>query len=246
MFATVPVSQLGQRVFAAATLVAGLVTLVWHNDHPGSPWRYLIYAASVALIFGGATLQLRQFAKLGAGTLVAAYLVFCLFCIPGMIAAPKIYNSYGNFFEQFSLWTGAALLYGSLSATPRVALQRIGRISLGLYAASFGLEQASYLQATASLVPKWVPPNPMFWAIATTVFFALAALALLTNHLALLSSRLLTIMIAGFGVIVWLPLLIAIPHSHTNWSETAETFAIAAAFWVLSDLLAQRLARVTL
>jgi hypothetical protein len=245
MAVTAPHSQLGQPVFAAATFVAGLVTLVWHNDHSGSPWRYLFYAASAALIFGGATLQFRQFAKLGAGALVAAYLIFCLFCVPGIIAAPRIYNSYGNFFEQFSLWTGAVLLYASFSAWPPATLQRIGRIFLGLCAASFALEQAFYLKATASLVPKWVPPNPMFWAIATTIFFALAALALLTKYLALLASRLLTIMIAGFGVIVWLPLLVANPHSHVNWSETAETFAIAAAFWILSGLLSQHPANGT-
>ena len=46
----------------------------------------------------------------------------------------------------------------------------------------------------------------MFWAIATTVLFALAALALLANQKALLAARLLTAMIVGFGLLVWIPL----------------------------------------
>ena len=75
----------------------------------------------------------------------------------------------------------------------------------------------------------------MFWAIATTAFFALAALALLTNITALLASRLLTLMLLLFGLLVWVPLVLSHPHSHFNWSEFAENFAIAASAWILSD-----------
>jgi hypothetical protein len=34
-------------------------------------------------------------------------------------------------------------------------------------------------------------------------------------------------------------LLLANPHSHTNWSEIAETFEIAGAVWLLADLLGE-------
>jgi hypothetical protein len=104
---------------------------------------------------------------------------------------------------------------------------------------SFALEQAFYPQPTVSLVPKWIPPGQMFWAVATTVFFALAAVALVANRMALLAARLLTFMLVMFGLIVWVPLVIAGPHSHTNWSEIAETFAIAGTAWILADLLGE-------
>ena len=42
-----------------------------------------------------------------------------------------------------------------------------------------------------------------------------------------------------FGLLVWVPLLLSDPRSHTNWSETAETYAIAGAAWLLADLLAE-------
>ena len=177
---------------------------------------------------------------MGAAVLGAAYLVFALLCVPGIIAAPQIYNSWGNLFEQFSLLTGAAIVYARLSwAWSPEALNRIGRLLLGICVASFTLEQAIYLDATAHLVPKWVPPSQMFWAVATTVSFALAAVALLTNLMALLASRLLTMMIVSFGLLVWVPLVLLDPHSHTNWSENAETFAIAGATWILADLLGE-------
>jgi len=31
--------------------------------------------------------------------------------VPGIVAAPRIYNSWGNFFEQFSLVTGPAIIW---------------------------------------------------------------------------------------------------------------------------------------
>src|SRR6266481_2058520 len=86
---------------------------------------------------------------------------------------------------------------------------------------------AVYLGPTANLVPKWLPPTQMFWAVTTTGLFGLAALALLTNRIALLATRLLTMMLVIFGLLVWVPLLLADPHSLTDWSETAKTFAIA-------------------
>ena len=79
----------------------------------------------------------------------------------------------------------------------------------------------------------------MFWAVTTTVLFALAAVALLANRMALLAARLLTMMLVSFGLLVWVPLILSDPHNHTNWSENAETFAIAGAVWILADLLGE-------
>jgi hypothetical protein len=238
MTVATPSSNLGRHVFGAAALALGLITLAWHDYNDWHQLRYIVYAAAAALIFGGAAIQFRRTAKTGAAVLGAAYLVFALLCLPGIVAKPQIYNSWGNFFEQFSLVTGAAILYARLSsAWSGETLNRIGRILLGICTASFTLEQAIYLDATAKFVPKWVPPTQMFWAVATTVLFALAAVALLANRMALLAARLLTMMVVSFGLLVWVPLVISDPHNHTNWSENAETFAIAGAAWILADLL---------
>ncbi len=237
-------SNLSRHVFGVAALAFGLIMLAWHDYNGWHQPRYLVYAAAAALIFGGAAIQFRRTAKAGAVVLAAVYLVFALQCVPGIVAKPQIYNSWGNFFEQFSLVTGAAIVYARLSslwsrAWSRETLPRIGRILVGICAASFTLEQAFYLNATASLVPKWIPPSQMFWAVTTTIFFALAAVALLTNRMALLATRLLTMMLVSFGILVWVPLLLSDPHSHTNWSETIETFAIVGTAWILADLLGE-------
>jgi hypothetical protein len=238
MTVSTPSSNLGRHVFGVAALAFGLITLAWHEYNGWHLAGYIVYPAAAAQIFGGAAIQFPRTAKMGAAVLGAVYLVFALQCVPGIIAKPQIYISWGNFFEQFSLVTGAAIVYArSSSAWSRETLNRIGRILLGICVASFTLEQAFYLGLTASLVPKWIPPSQMFWAVATTVLFALAAVALLANRLALLATRLLTMMLVLFGLLVWVPLLLSDPRSHTNWSETVETFAIAGAAWILADLL---------
>src|SRR5712692_4303652 len=240
MTESTPSSNPGRHVFGVAALAFGLITLAWHDYNGWHQPRYLVHAAAAALIFGGAAIQFRRAAKTGAVVLSAVYLVFALQCVPGIVAAPRTYNSWGNFFEQFSLVAGAAIVFARLSsAWSRETLNRIGRILLGVCAASFTLEQVFYLGATAHLVPKWIPPTQMFWAVTTTVLFALAAVALLANRMALLAARLLTMMLVIFGLLVWVPLLLSDPRNHTNWSETAETFAIAGVAWILADLLGE-------
>jgi hypothetical protein len=75
----------------------------------------------------------------------------------------------------------------------------------------------------------------MFWAVLTTVAFALAAIAMLINIRARLAMRLMAVMLVIFGVLVWIPLLVAHPEAHGNWSEFALNFLIAGATWMVAD-----------
>ncbi len=221
--------------------------LVWHDYRGMAQMPYLlnattgpvfVYVAATAQIVGGAAILFLRTAKLGAAVLGIVYLLLALACVPRIVATPWVYDSWGNFFEPFSLATGAAIAYGGLSsARAAETLRLVGRLLFGLCVASFMLEQAFYIDVTAQLVPKWIPPGQMFWAVATTIAFGLAAVALLANLLALPATRLLTLMIVLFGLLVWVPMVVSGPHSHANWSEFAETFAIAGAAWVLADLL---------
>jgi uncharacterized membrane protein YphA (DoxX/SURF4 family) len=235
-------SDLGRHVFGIAALTFGFVTFAWHDYNAwhrlqslwGTPLgRAWVYAAAIGQILGGLAIQWRVSARAGAAILGSIYSIFALLWVPGILADPKTYDTWGNFFEQFSLVVGALIVFRSDSrATPLV-----GRVLLGICAISFALEQAFYLQATAGIVPGWIPPNPTFWAILTTIAFALAAVSLLTGFLALLAARLMTLMIVLFGFLVWMPRTVATPSQHLNWGAIAENFAIAGVVWVLADLL---------
>jgi hypothetical protein len=243
-------SDFGRHLFGLAALAFGVMTLVWHNYRDWDQLRFILdarggpvflYAAAAAQIFGGGALLFRSSAKVGSLVLGVVYVVLALLFVPRIVAKPQSYDRWGNFFEQFSFVIGAALVYGRFSrAWSPERLRRAGRILFGVCVASFAVEQAIHLDFTASLVPKWLPPGQMFWAVATTVAFALAAVALLTNLAALLAARLLTAMLVLFGLLVWVPILMTDSHTHANWSETAETFAIAGIAWILADLLGDR------
>jgi uncharacterized membrane protein YphA (DoxX/SURF4 family) len=194
-------------------------------------------------ILGGAAVLWPRTARAGAFALGAMYLVFALLTVPFIIKQPLVYNSYGNFFEEFSFVAGAMILYAisdPVVPTRNARLAQFGYYAFGLCVLSFGLEQLFYLAPTASLVPKWIPPGQMFWAITTTAAFVLAAIALLTGLMARLASRLTTAMLIGFGLLVWLPALVADPHEFFSWTEAAETLGIAGSMWIVADFLSQR------
>jgi hypothetical protein len=241
-------SNLGRHLFGVAALAFGVMTLVWPDYKDWAQLRSILnatdgpiflYIAAAAQILGGIAIQFPRTAKMGAAVLGVTYLVLALLYVPRIVARPQVYDRWGNFFEWFSLVIGPAIVYGRLSRGSPKTLGRIACILLGVCVASFTVEQAIHLGDTASLVPKWFPPSQMFWAVATTFAFGLAAVALLTNRMALLATRLLTAMLVIFGLLVWVPILFSDPHSQANWSETIETFAIAGVAWILADLHGQ-------
>jgi len=173
--------------------------------------------------------------------LTALYSVFALLWVRQIFAFPGVYDGWGNFFEESGLVIAGAGLWARLAPVDspwqdRAAL--IGRL-FGICVISFTLEQIFSIQATASFVPKWIPPGQMFWAVATTVFFAMAAPAILSGILAGLASRLLTAMIVGFELLVWAPRLFTAPHDHFNWAGNGISLALSGAAWVVSDLIAE-------
>ena len=241
---------LGRHVYGLAAVMFGILTLVWRDFNGWQqihalgnlPHReILVYLTAAAEIMGGVAIQWRRTARIGAFILGCTYLAFALLWIPRIAAEPLVYDRWGNFFEQFSIVSGGLIVYSLFSTKDpeRAArLARIGYIFLGICVISFTLEQSFYLSGTASFVPKWIPPGQMFWASTTTIAFGLAAIALLSGRSALLAARLLTLMIIGFGLLVWLPAPLADPHKIISWAGNAQNTAIAGAAWIVADYLA--------
>ena len=237
----------GRILFGAAAVLFGVIALTWHDV---DSWQNLHHIWSlplgtvisvslmIALIVGGIGMQYPRTARVASVVLCIVYLCFSLACIPEIIAASNTYDRYGgSFFIFFSLLCGAIALY--TATDPKTAnlvlFRRLARLGLGVCAISFALGQILLPRETAGLVPKWIPPNQMFWAILTTVGFGLAAVAILINRHAKLAMRLMTLMLALFGVLVWLPRLIAQPKSHFTWSECALNFLVTGAVWMVAE-----------
>lgn len=238
----------GRILFGASAVLFGVIALLWHDPDTWQTLRQLwklplgsILGAilMVAVIAGGLAMLHPRTAHLSSIILTVVYALFSLACVPAILRAPAVYYVYGSFFEQFSILSGAIALFAATEpASVRAALfARLARIGFGLSAVSFTLSQIIYLRVTADLVPKWIPPSQTFWAVLTTIAFALAAIAILVNRKAQLAARLLTLMLALFAVLVWIPRLVAHPEGHGNWSEFALTLLITGAAWMVSELM---------
>jgi uncharacterized membrane protein YphA (DoxX/SURF4 family) len=254
-------SDVGRHVLGAAAFAFGVIGLVRHDfdtwQQLHSLWQTplgasLVCVAAITEIAAGAAIQWNRSARPAALALAVVYLFFALRWVPKIIASPASYEGWGNVFEQLSLVCGALIVYASHEGAPAAPvsapvprLAQAGRYLFGVCVISFTLEQLVYLDATASFVPRWIPPGQMFWAILTTVAMALGAVALLSGQLAVPASRLLTLMMVGFGLLIWLPRLFSNPHDPMNWGGNAQNLAITGASWIVSDLLARTSAAVT-
>lgn len=237
----------GRFVFAASAVLFGVIALMWHDADTWQSiariWRLpagtiIGECLMVGLIVGGLALLYPRTARAASIVLLVVYAIFSLACVPAIAAAPKMYVTYGSFFEMFSLLCGALAVYAVTEPNPTRAATygRSARFGMGLCAVSFTLAQIFYLHFTSTLVPTWIPPNQMFWTILTTIAFGLAAIAILTGIQSRLALRLLTVMLALFGILVWVPMVVAQPSSHGNWSEFALNFLITGAAWMVAEL----------
>lgn len=237
---------LGRLGYGAAAIGFGICGLIWpaFDQWPligalaGVPHREVLpYIVAAIEILGGMAILWPRTNRAGAIALGALYLAFAVLALPAIVAHPLVYNGYGNFFEQLSFVAGALILYACsrpIAGIRTTRLAWVGYYVFALCVVSFALEQWVYLAETASFVPKWIPLGQMFWAWATTIAFALAALALLLRLMPRLAARLTAIMVAAFGLLVWLPALVAGPGVLTNWTESAETLGIAAIAWIVA------------
>jgi hypothetical protein len=226
----------------------GGIALLWRDP---ATWQNLRHIWSLPLggnlgagimaaqIAGGFGVLYPRTVRPASAVLCLVYLCFSLACIPDIIAAANLYDKFGgSFFLFLSLFFGSLAVFASAEQDQSKAalFGRGARLGLGVCSISFALGQGLLLRQTAGAVPKWIPPGQMFWAIATTAAFALAAGAMLSNRHARLAVRLLTLMVGLFGGLVWAPLLTLSPREHFLWSELAETLLVTGAAWSIGDL----------
>ena len=233
--------NLGRIIYALANIAFGIFNFIWRdsvtlNISHGRPAIVLLIAAlqvlaGLALFFPLARLY-------GALTLAIVYIAVGLTAVPFILKNPRVYANWGEFFYQLALAVGAIILYALATQKPQLA--RIAVIAFALCNLSFAAEQVEFLSGTAELVPHWVPLSGAFWAWATTAFFVLAAIGMLTGILARLAAQLLTAMLILFALLSLLPVVIAHPHGFFRWTELVETLVTAASAWVVADYLSSR------
>ena len=151
------------------------------------------------------------------------------------------YGAYSGAAEDVAVAAGALIVCcanAQIDAALALRLTRVAQMALGLCAVLFGGAHFLYMNQTAPLVPKWLPPSQTFWAYATGVAQIAAGVAILAGIKARLAAVMLTVMYGSFTLLVHGPMLLADPSNHYVWTENATNLVLTAAAWVVADSLA--------
>ncbi len=240
----------GFRVFGVGVIAMGLVGLALGDFISGQPVpkgfparTILAYAAGAFMVIAGAAVEWRRTAAWGAAALTAYYALIVVVLMNGRVALARYaeFMTYNGTAEQVAIAAAALIVYAAnaeIDAARAARLTRAAQLAIGVCALLFGAAHFVYMNFTAPLVPKWLPPTQEFWAYATGVAQIAAGVAILTGVRARLAAILLTIMYASFTPLVHVPMLIADSSSAFIWTENATNIVLVGVAWIVADSLA--------
>jgi uncharacterized membrane protein len=251
----------GWRLYGMGVMAIGALCLAFGEFDPGQPVPdnfparvLLARCVGAFLIVGAAAIQFRRTVAWGAGALALYYTLVVVILMNGRVLLAN-YASYGSYEEiaiQLGVTIGAVIVFataagsaGLMNAAMAVRLVRGSQLAFGVCALVWGGAHFVYMNLTAPLVPKWLPPTQEFWGYVTGVCFIAAGIAILTGVKAHLAAVLLTVMLGLFAPLVHERILLADHVTHFNWTESAENLAAIGAAWVVAGSLATK-ARLTL
>jgi uncharacterized membrane protein len=196
------------------------------------------------MVVAAAAIEWRRTAAWGAAALTVYYTLFVVILMHGRLLPTDyaVYVTYEDIAMQLAIAAAGLIIYADtakIDATRAARFTRAGQLTFGICALVFGGAHFVYMQNTASMVPRWLPPSQEFWGYATGVGFVAAGIAILTGVQARLAAMLMTAMLVCFGLLANGPILLADHASHWNWTESAVNLAVVGAAWVLADSLAR-------
>ena len=238
----------GARVWGLGIVALGLVGLAYGGLEGGQQvpahlsHRALLSAfANTFLVLAGGAVQWRRTRTAAGGALAAYWLIVVTAVMAGgvVLAHPKVFGAYSGLAEVAAVGLAGLIVWAvsrrNDAGRQEALLLRGAQVGFGVCAILFGIAHFAYMDLTAPLVPRWLPPSGVFWGYATGVAQILAGVAIATGRLGRLAAVLLTIMYGSFTLLVHLPLLIGAPNKEFYWSENALNLTLIGAAWVVAQ-----------
>jgi uncharacterized membrane protein len=246
------ITSVGHALFAAALIWLGAMGLskgdfvqVWAPVPKWVPAREaLAYLCAILSLASGIGLLLRRTAAVAARVIFASLMVWLLVLrLPNLFFQKPLVLVGWTFGSTAVMVAAAWVLYiwfagdrdrqrvGGLAGDTGL---RIARVLYGLSLIPFGLAHFMYLDATTTLIPDWLPWH-VAWAYLTGGAFIAAGLAVALGVCARLAAALSTMQLGLFGLIVWVPRVLAGTVNDFQWGEFVVTCVLTAGAWVVTD-----------
>jgi uncharacterized membrane protein len=210
---------LGMVGLGILALTYGDFALVWQPVAPWIPGRTaLAYISGGLMSLGGVALIFRSTGRWAAIVLFPYLIAWTLLKVPALVVAPKMEAVWLGFGELVMLLSGGWVLFARFSgvvsplgfATGDRGV-RIARVFFALALIPVGLSHIFYAKQTAELVPAWLPYR-IGWAYLTGAGQMACGLGILFSVLPRIAAIAEAGMISLFGLLVWLPAVMAAPR----------------------------------
>ncbi|HEV8482648.1 MAG TPA: DoxX family protein [Blastocatellia bacterium] len=239
------IASAGHALFAAAMIWLGAMGLirgdfvqVWQPVPKWVPAReVLAYLCAFISLASGIGLLWQRTAAVAARVVFASLMVWLLALrLPNLFFQTPVVLVAWTFGSTAVMVAAAWVLYVWFAGDrdrQRLGLVaddrgvRIARALYGLSLVPFGLAHFMYLDATTVLIPHWLPWH-VAWAYFTGAAFIAAGLAVTVGVFARLAAALSTLQLGLFGLIVWVPRVLAGTVNDFQWGEFVMTCALTA------------------
>ncbi len=248
------ITNLGHLLFAVGMAGIGVLSLIsgdfaytWQPVPPGLPWREVFARGSgIFLLVSGGGMLIRRVAAPFA-CIMTVYLLSWILLLQGprVAAAPANVGAWLGVSENLVLMCGAWVLFALLAGEEKPGPipwvcgsggKRVARFLFGASCLVLGLSHFVYTEATASMVPGWLPAHVGFAYLTGTGHFA-AGMGILLGVIPRLAATLEAIMISLFVLLIHLPGVISLPSGRLQWTMLFVASALAGASWAIASSL---------
>ena len=249
---SIRIASAGHAAFAATMIGLGIMGFVtgdfaqiWQPVPKWVPGRTAVaYLCALISLGSGIGLLWRRSAPVASRVLFVSLLVWLLVLrLPNLFYQTPLVLVAWTFGSTAVMVAAAWVLYSWFAherERPRLGFisdakaLRVARALYGLSLIPFGLAHFMYLNATTALIPTWLPGH-VAWAYLTGAAFIAAGLAVSVGVLGPLAAALSTLQMGLFGLIVWVPRVVAGTVNDFQRGEFITTCALTAGAWVVAD-----------